>query len=161
MLTLGIDPGIATLGWGFVEDDGRGLNVVSYGCVRTTPKSTPSERLGILHSEIRSLVKLHKPDCLAVEKLFFGANAKTAISVGQARGVVLLVAAEENIPVAEYTPLEVKMAATGYGRADKNQMQQMVKTLLRLDAIPKPDDVADALAVAICHLNSYKMAVGT
>ena len=160
MLTLGIDPGTATLGWGFVEEDGAGLNLVCYGCVKTSPKSTASERLGILHSEIKSLVKKHKPDCLAVERLFFGANAKTAISVGQARGVVLLVAAEEGLPVAEYTPLEVKMAATGYGRADKNQMQQMVKALLKLDAIPKPDDAADALAVAICHLNSYKMAVG-
>jgi crossover junction endodeoxyribonuclease RuvC len=157
MLTLGIDPGTAILGWGLVEENDDGLKLLSYGCVKTSSKMTASQRLGMLHSELKSIIKKYKPNHLAVEKLFFGANAKTAISVGQARGVVLLVAAEEALPVAEYTPLQVKIAATGYGRADKNQMQQMVKTLLRLTEIPKPDDAADALAVAICHLNSYKV----
>jgi len=158
MLTLGIDPGTASLGWGLVEEGGGGLKACAYGCVKTSPKMTSSERLGILHGEIRSIIKKYQPDCLAVEKLFFGKNAKTAISVGQARGVILLLAAEESLPVGEYTPLEVKIAATGYGKADKFQMQQMVKTLLKMKEIPKPDDAADALAVAICHLNSYKLA---
>jgi crossover junction endodeoxyribonuclease RuvC len=157
MLTLGIDPGTATLGWGLVEENGHGLKQLAHGCVKTSPKSPSSERLGILFTEIRALIRKHKPDQVAVEKLFFGKNAKTAISVGEARGVVLLAAHEEGVPIAEYTPLQVKIAATGYGRAEKCQVQQMVKNLLKLECIPKPDDAADALAVAICHLNSVKM----
>ena len=157
MLTLGIDPGTATLGFGLVEENGKGLSSVSYGCVKTSSKKKPAERLGKLHREVKALIKKHKPDCVAVEKLFFGANVKTVMSVGQARGVVLLAASEAGIPVAEYTPLEVKIAATGYGRADKHQVQQMVKTLLKLKEIPKPDDAADALAVAICHMHSKRM----
>lgn len=157
MLTLGIDPGTAAMGYGLVEDSGHGLKEISFGCIKTTPKDSSSERLKILHDELIKLLIKHKPDAVAVEKIFFGVNAKTAISVGQARGVVLLAAAEGGVPIAEYTPLEVKMAATGYGKADKRQMQHMVKTLLKMKEIPKPDDAADALAVAICHLNSYRM----
>ena len=157
MLTLGIDPGTATTGWGLVEENGRGLQEVDHGCVHTSSKDHSSERLSRLFKEIRSLIRKHEPDHIAVEKIFFGKNVKTAISVGQARGVVLLAAYEEGIPITEYTPLQVKTAATGYGRAEKCQVQQMVKRLLKLDKIPKPDDAADALAVAICHVHSRKM----
>jgi len=158
MLTLGIDPGTATLGFGLVNENGNGLETICYGAVKTSSKKKAEERLKKLHREIKQLIKKHKPDCVAVEKLFFGANVKTVMSVSQARGVVLLAASEAGVPIAEYTPLEVKTAATGYGRADKHQMQQMVKTLLKLKEIPKPDDAADALAVAICHLHSRQMA---
>jgi len=157
MLTLGIDPGTATLGFGLVEENGQGLREISYGAIKTSPKDEPGHRLHKLHDEVTKLIKKHRPDFVAIEKLFFGVNTKTAMSVGQARGVVVLAAAESGVPVAEYSPLEVKIAATGYGRADKRQMQMMVKTLLKLNDIPKPDDAADALAVAICHLNSVKI----
>lgn len=157
MLTLGIDPGTATLGFGLVEENESGLRGISYGAIKTSPKDEPSSRLHKLHDEVKKLIKEHKPDFVAIEKLFFGVNTKTAMSVGQARGVVILAAAESGVPIAEYTPLEVKIAATGYGRADKRQMQQMVKTLLNLSEIPRPDDAADALAVAICHLHSSKI----
>ena len=158
MLTLGIDPGTATLGWGLVEENGQGLREIAYGAIKTTPKQEISERLRILHEGLTKLIEKYKPECVAIEKLFFGANAKTAISVGQAMGVVILAAAENRVPIAEYTPLQVKIAATGWGRADKRQMQQMVKTLLGLSEIPKPDDAADALAVAICHLHSRRLS---
>jgi len=157
MLTLGIDPGTATMGWGLVEENGSGLRALCHGCIKTSPKKHSSERLSKLFRELKALIRKHEPDHVAVEKLFFGKNAKTAISVGEARGVVLLAACEEGIPITEYTPLQVKMAATGYGKADKHQIQQMVKALLKLDGVPRPDDAADALAVAICHLNSRRM----
>ena len=145
------------MGFGLVEENGSGLKGLAFGCIRTSSKAPVADRLNTLHCELAKLIKKHGPDCVAIEKLFFGANAKTAISVGQARGVVILAAAQKGVPIAEYTPLQVKMAATGYGRADKKQMQQMVKILLNLNEIPKPDDAADALAIAICHLHSYKM----
>lgn len=157
MLTLGIDPGTAILGWGLVEENGRGLKQLAHGCVKTSSKTPPAERLGLLFSGVREVIRKHRPDQVAVEKLFFGKNAKTAISIGEARGVVLLAAHEEGVPIAEYTPMQVKIAATGYGKAEKAQVQKMVKSLLRLSEIPKPDDAADALAVAICHLNSVKL----
>jgi crossover junction endodeoxyribonuclease RuvC len=111
-------------------------------------------RLNKIYSDVKKIISKYKPKCIAVEKLFFGVNTKTAMAVGQARGVILLAASQAGLEIAEYTPLEVKMALTGYGRADKQQMQQMVKRLLKLDKIPKPDDAADALAVALCHVNS-------
>jgi crossover junction endodeoxyribonuclease RuvC len=157
MLTLGIDPGTATTGWGLVEENGRGLQQISHGCVRTSPKKASSERLKQLFKELKAIIREHDPDHIAVEKLFFGKNVKTAISVGEARGVILLAASHAGVPISEYTPLQVKTAATGYGRAEKRQVQQMVKNLLGLNEIPRPDDAADALAVAICHLHSRKM----
>jgi crossover junction endodeoxyribonuclease RuvC len=153
MLVIGIDPGTATTGYGLVreDDDGR-LAVVDYGVVLTTPDQTMPERLLQMHRQLQKLLLLHQPDSGAVEKLFFARNSRTAISVGQGRGVVLLALAEAGLWVAEYTPMEVKLAVAGYGGADKSQIQEMVRMLLGLESIPKPDDAADALAIAICHL---------
>ena len=156
MLTLGIDPGTATTGFGLVRQQNDKLSYVSCGCVITTPKETSQGRLAKIYHDIKELIAIHRPDCVAVERLFFGENTKTAMAVSQARGIVLLAAAEGKVRVAEYTPLEVKIALTGYGKAEKRQIQQMVRVMLKLNDIPKPDDAADALAVAICHLHSYK-----
>lgn len=157
MLTLGIDPGTAATGYGLVMQQGEKLLQIAYGCIRTSPKDNFQSRLGLIYQGIQKLILAHKPDAVAVEKLFFGQNSKTAMVVGQARGVILLAAMEQGRKIAEYTPLEVKMALTGYGRADKKQIQQMVRTLLGMQIIPKPDDAADALAIAICHLHSYRL----
>ncbi len=153
MLVIGIDPGTATTGYGLVreDDDGR-LAVVDYGVVLTAPDQTMPERLLQMHRQLQQILLLHQPDSGAVEKLFFARNSRTAISVGQGRGVVLLALAEAGLRVAEYTPMEVKLAVAGYGGADKTQIQEMVRMLLGLESIPKPDDAADALAIAICHL---------
>lgn len=158
MLTLGVDPGTASLGYGLVDSRGDKLFHVDCGCIVTSPHEISQKRLAKIYAELKKIIIDYQPDALALEKLFFGANTKTAMAVGQARGIVLLAAAERKIPVSEYTPLEIKMAVAGWGKADKKQVQQMVKTLLRLSEIPKPDDAADALAVAICHLHSYKLA---
>ncbi len=154
MKALGIDPGTATTGYGILESDGDEIRVVDYGCIKTSSKETSSARLKKIHSDLKKIISKHKPKCVVVERLFFGANTKTAMAVGQARGVILLTASQAGLDIAEYTPLEIKIALTGYGRADKQQIQQMVKRLLKLDAVPKPDDAADALAVALCHMNS-------
>ncbi len=157
MITLGIDPGIATTGYGIVEEDPDGrLTTLGFGVIQTDPNQTLEKRLVKLYNKIVDLIVLHRPDEGAVEKLFFERNVKTAINVGQARGVALLALADVNLSVGEYTPLEVKQAVVGYGGADKNQVQQMVKMLLGLDSVPHPDDAADALAVAICHLHSRR-----
>ena len=158
MLTLGIDPGTATTGFGLVSQKADKLCHVDSGSITTSSKELPQIRLGKIYKEIQKLIEQYKPDVVAIERLFFGENTKTAMAVGQARGMALLAAAEKKIPIAEYTPLEVKLAVTGYGKAEKKQIQQMVKVLLKLEVIPKPDDAADALAVAICHLNSYKLS---
>jgi crossover junction endodeoxyribonuclease RuvC len=158
MLTLGIDPGTATTGYGLVVVREDRLTFVEHGVISTSKKDEPQVRLRAIYLRMKEILLKHKPAVMAVEKLFFGTNTKTAIAVGQARGIILLAAAEQKVPVAEYTPLQVKMAITGYGRADKKQIQQMVKVLLGFDTIPQPDDAADALAIAICHLHSYKMA---
>jgi len=150
MLTLGIDPGTARMGFGLVAD-GNDLTVVDFGVIETASSAPMTERLLTLHQAVTRLITTHQPDALAVEQLFFARNVTTAIAVGQARGVVLLAAAEAGIPVAEYTPSEVKQAVAGYGKADKPQMQEMVRLILRLDDIPRPDDAADALAIAVCH----------
>ncbi|HEX2980412.1 MAG TPA: crossover junction endodeoxyribonuclease RuvC [Anaerolineaceae bacterium] len=157
MLVLGIDPGTATTGYGLVREDPRGdLEVVDFGVI-TTPAGHPLEkRLLLLYQKLSELILLHQPDSGAVEKLFFQRNVTTAIAVGQARGVAMLALAQYGMPVGEYTPLEIKQAVAGYGGADKNQVQQMVKALLGLADIPRPDDAADALAVAICHLHSRR-----
>ena len=157
MLILGIDPGTAIMGYGLIEKKGNRLFPVDYGCWRTPAHTPMSERLLTLYNEIEAYIKEKQPNYVAVEELFFNRNTTTAISVGQARGIVLLAAAQSGIPVYEYTPLHVKQAVAGYGRADKVQIQQMVKALLGLQEIPKPDDTADALAIAICHAHSVSL----
>ncbi len=156
-LALGIDPGTATTGYGLVrlEPDGE-LVAVKYGVILTPKESTPAARLEMLYDQLNNLLKKNHPDTAAVEKLFFQRNVSTAIAVGQARGVAILALQQAGIEVFEYTPNEVKQAVAGYGSADKRQVQEMVRTLLQLDSIPKPDDAADALAIAITHLNTKR-----
>ncbi len=154
MLVLGIDPGIAITGYGLISTDNRNeYHCVEYGVVTTHSKLTDAERLRILFSKLNELLHHHQPDSCAVEQLFFQKNVKTAISVGQARGVTLLSLAQAGLTVHEYTPNDVKQTVCGYGGAGKNQVQRMVQTLLQLNEMPQPDDAADALAVAICHIN--------
>lgn len=158
MLVLGIDPGTATTGFGLVTENEAGeLHAGDYGVITTPPELEMPYRLLRLYQHIEQLIILHQPDYGAVEKLYFQRNVSSAMSVGQARGVVLLAFANHNTPVAEYTPLEVKQAVTGYGSAGKIQVQNMIKALLNMDLMPKPDDVADALAIAICHINSHRI----
>ncbi|MCX5749967.1 MAG: crossover junction endodeoxyribonuclease RuvC [Candidatus Saganbacteria bacterium] len=157
MRTLGIDPGTATTGFGVIDENDNKLSLVDYGCIKTSPKNTASDRLKSISSELKKIIDKFKPENVAVEQLFFAANSKTAIKVGEARGVILLTAAQAGVKISEYTPLQVKQALTGYGRADKKQIQYMVKNLLKCKEIPKPDDAADALAIAICHINSRKL----
>ncbi len=156
-LALGIDPGTATTGYGLVRltRDGE-LVAVDFGIISTSKDSSPSARLEILFDELNKILKKNKPDSAAVEKLFFQRNVSTAIAVGQARGVVMLSLQKAGIEPFEYTPNEVKQAVAGYGFADKKQVQEMVRTLLALEKIPKPDDAADALAIAITHLNTNR-----
>ena len=154
MLVLGIDPGIAITGYGFIRTDDRDdYTCIDYGVITTRASLTDSERLKILFEELTELISLHCPDASAVEKLFFQKNVKTAIAVGQARGVSMLTLAQAALPVYEYTPNEIKQTVCGYGSAGKQQVQRMVQTLLHLEELPKPDDAADALAVAICHIH--------
>jgi crossover junction endodeoxyribonuclease RuvC len=149
MKILGIDPGIARVGWGIITSGNNKQIAIEYGCF-TTDKDTKEEtRLFNIFDFITSVIDKHAPDIVSVEKLFFASNAKTALTVGQARGVILLAAGRRKIPVVSFTPLEVKMALTGYGRADKTQIQRMVQSILSLSQIPTPDDTADALAIAI------------
>ncbi len=158
MLVIGIDPGTATTGYGLVREMQNGsLEVVDYGVVETPANLPMSQRLLALHQRLSEIILLHRPQSGAVEKLFFQRNVSTAITVGQGRGVALLALAEAGLSVGEYTPLEIKQAVAGYGGADKKQIQYMVRALLDLVEIPKPDDAADALAVAICHVHSMKI----
>ena len=154
---MGIDPGTASMGYGLVERQGAGLHAVVYGVLRTTAEVSMPERLRSLYEGLAEVIAAYRPDAVAVEALFFNRNSRTAIPVGQARGVALLAAAQAGLPVYEYTPLQVKDAVVGYGRASKDQVQQMVAMLLHLAALPRPDDAADALAVAICHAHSARM----
>lgn len=157
-VTLGIDPGTATTGFGLVSEDETGdVHLVRYGVVQTPAHTPMPERLLQLYHEVTALLHEAAPAAVAVEELFFNRNVTTALTVGQARGVVLLAAAQAGVPVYEYTPSEVKSALVGYGRADKHQMQEMVRLTLGLDDIPRPDDAADAVAVAICHLHSARL----
>jgi crossover junction endodeoxyribonuclease RuvC len=151
MVILGIDPGLARVGYGAVEKNKRGIKCLDYGCIKTSPDNSPQNRLNQIFNEINKLIKKYKPNILVVEKLFFFKNAKTAIPVSQAKGVILLAGAKKKIPIYEFTPLQVKMAITGYGRAQKRQVQEMVKILLNLEKIPRPDDAADALGLAISY----------
>lgn len=154
---IGIDPGTAITGWGIVEGDGRNLVMLAAGVI-TTPAGTPlPNRLQTIYRELTTVIEQWQPETAALEELFFSKNAKTALMVGHGRGVAMLALANANLSIAEYKPLEVKQAITGHGGADKLQMQQMVKLLLTLDDIPRPDDAADALAVAICHLHSARL----
>ncbi|GAB4459930.1 MAG: crossover junction endodeoxyribonuclease RuvC [Anaerolineales bacterium] len=156
-LALGIDPGTATTGYGLVRLlPGGELVAVSFGIISTPKDSSAPARLAILYDQLRALLQTHQPDTAAVEKLFFQRNVTTALAVGQARGVVMLALQQAGLDVFEYTPNEVKQAVAGYGGADKRQVQEMVRALLQLDSIPKPDDAADALAVAITHLNTKR-----
>jgi crossover junction endodeoxyribonuclease RuvC len=151
MRTLGIDPGTAIMGWGVVDEQGGQLSLVAVGAL-TTPAGMPQpERLRIIYDGLRALIDQHRPDTAAIEELFFGKNVNTALTVGQARGVALLVLQQAGLPIGEYKPTAVKQAVAGYGGADKKQMQEMVRLTLGLAAAPKPDDAADALAIAICH----------
>ncbi|MVO99658.1 MULTISPECIES: crossover junction endodeoxyribonuclease RuvC [Paenibacillus] len=154
MRILGIDPGIAIVGFGFIDKIGSKLTPVQYGCIQTEAHTDPGLRLKQVYDATCQLLDKYKPDAMGIEKLFFNRNVTTAFTVGQARGVVILAAVQRGIPVGEYTPLQVKQAVVGYGKAEKIQVQEMVRMFLKLSAIPKPDDVADALAVAICHAHS-------
>jgi crossover junction endodeoxyribonuclease RuvC len=155
LLVLGIDPGTAITGYGIIRCDGTAVDPVTYGTITTPANSPLPQRLRQLYSELKHLIESHHPHQAAVEELFFARNARTALSVGHARGVILLALAEAGLSVHGYTPLQVKRAVTGYGRASKEQMQQMVRLLLGLESTPRPDDVADALAVAICHAHTF------
>jgi crossover junction endodeoxyribonuclease RuvC len=154
---LGIDPGTATMGWGVIRQEGNRLRYVQHGTVTTPSTWEMPRRLGRLFDGVTELLEGYRPETVAVEELFFNTNVTTAITVGQARGVALLAAYRAGIEVAEYTPLQVKQAITSYGRAEKRQVQEMVKTLLNLREIPKPDDAADGLAIAVCHAFSSRM----
>jgi crossover junction endodeoxyribonuclease RuvC len=153
MKILGVDPGTATTGFGVIQKTGGKLRFVDAGVITTQSTEAMPKRLVRIHECLSELIAEHKPDAVAVELLYFATNVTTAITVGQARGVVLLAAAEAGLEVAEYTPLQVKQAVTGYGKADKRQVQEMVKAILGLNGIPKPDDAADGLGIAITHAN--------
>ena len=156
-LVLGIDPGTATTGFGLVrERDDGSLEMVEFGIISTPKEDAAHHRLVQLYDEMKKIIKRHKPDSVGVEKLFFQRNISTAIAVGQARGVVMLAIAQAGLDVAEYTPNEVKQAVAGYGSADKRQVQEMVRVLLSMPSIPKPDDAADALAIAITHIHTRR-----
>lgn len=158
MLVIGIDPGTALTGYGIVlENSNTSLRMKACGAIRTPAHTPDEERLCKLYEDLSAILHEYKPDCAAVEKLYFQRNVTTALKVGQARGVILLALAQASIPIYEYNPMDIKLAVTGYGMAEKNQVQQMVKALLQLEKTPKPDDVADALAVAICHAHSAKL----
>ncbi|MEA3398712.1 MAG: crossover junction endodeoxyribonuclease RuvC [Patescibacteria group bacterium] len=154
MVILGIDPGLADTGFGLIEKQGNKLNLVDYGCVKTKAKTPNEERLLKIYNELEKITKKYKPEIIAVEELFFCKNVKSALAVGQARGVVILLAGKNKLKLTEFTPLQIKQALTTYGKASKDQVQQMVKIILNLKNIPKPDHASDALAAAICCANS-------
>jgi len=164
MRVLGIDPGFARVGWAALEvqssthrlRSGREFKVQSYGCIETSKNIDSQDRLVAVYKEVCALIKKYKPDVLAIEELFFTNNAKTAFKVGEARGVIILAGAMQKIPVFSYTPLQVKIAVTGYGNADKGQVGKMIKAILKLKGIPKLDDVSDAIAVALTHAFTKK-----
>ncbi len=157
MLILGIDPGTATTGYGLVEYRGGREILVDYGTIRTPSAMEMALRLCAINKGMNQLLQEFNPDAVVIEELFFHKNTKTAITVAQSRGVILMTAAAAGYPIAEYTPLQVKQAVVGYGKAEKKQVQLMVQQLLAMKELPKPDDAADALAIAICHIHSYKI----
>ncbi len=154
MIILGIDPGLAILGWGVIETDGHRIRLIQYGTVLTEAGTPMPERLKAIQTGVRNLIQLYKPDEIAFEELFFARNVTTALLVGAARGAAIIAAVEHTDNLYEYTPMQIKQAVSGYGKADKKQIQQMVKLLLCMEDIPKPDDAADGLAVAITHAHT-------
>lgn len=158
MIVLGIDPGTAATGWGVVRVDGNRLSSLGHGCIVTTADDPTALRLHRIHDELSLLLRRFRPDAVAVEELFVNVNVKTALTVGHARGVILLAAAQQGVDCADYSPLAIKQAVTGYGRASKIQVQEMTKVLLALDRIPQSDHAADALAVAITHAHTARCA---
>ena len=158
MIVLGIDPGLATMGWGVLKSERGRFETIDYGVVLTPKNETLPVRLAMLEEGVKKLVDKYTPDEIALEELFFNNNITTGINVAQARGVILLTCVKNCGRLYEYTPLQIKQALTGYGRAEKKQIQIMVKTLLRLDGIPKPDDAADALAVALTHSQTNRLS---
>lgn len=160
MLILGIDPGYAIVGYGVVDYNGVNCRAVSYGAVTTPAGLDFARRLEVIYDGVEAILQKHRPDVMAVEELFFTNNAKTAIGVGQARGVILLAAQKAGVQVYEYTPLQVKQAVVGFGRAEKKQVMELTRILLHLEKVPRPDDTADALAIAICHANSSASKLG-
>ena len=154
MRIIGIDPGYAIMGWGIVDYVGNKFTTVDYGAITTDAEMPTEKRLSILYDELREIIDKYSPDEASVEKLFFNTNTTTAITVAEARGIALLVCEQNNVALNEYTPLQIKMGLVGYGRAEKKQVQEMVKLILNLNEVPKPDDTADALAAAICHAHT-------
>ena len=151
MRILGIDPGYAIVGWGVLDFDNVHFSVVKYGAITTSPETAFDKRLDEIYGDMNIVIDKFRPDCMSIEKLYFNSNITTGIDVAQARGVIILSAVQHNVKIYEYTPLQVKVAVTGYGRAEKHQVQEMTKNILGLKSIPKPDDTADALALAITH----------
>ena len=160
MIILGIDPGIAIVGWGVVDFTNGKFRTFGYGAITTTPEFSVEERLESVYKELEAIIHKYKPEAMSVEELFWNTNQKTGIIVAEARGVILLCAKMNNVPLFEYTPLQVKQAVTGYGRAEKKQIITLVTMLLGLDAPPKPDDTADALALAMCHAHCSSSRMG-
>lgn len=158
MIILGIDPGLAISGYGILNYTGNKFEVIDYGCIETESCEEFPKRLKHLYDSYTSIIDMYKPKAVAIEELFYNKNAKTAMAIAQARGVHLLAAENKNIPLYEYTPLQIKQGIVGYGRAEKRQVQEMVKVILNLKEIPRPDDAADGLAAAICHAHSLKFA---
>jgi crossover junction endodeoxyribonuclease RuvC len=156
MKILGLDPGTATCGWGIIEKENNSLFLFKSGCILTRQNFPLPDRLLKIYKELLKIIKKHNPDVAACEEIFFFKNLKTAITVSHARGIILLAAKTKRIPIFEYTPLQIKQTLTGFGRAEKSQVQKMVQIILRLKNIPKPDDMSDALACAICHAHSVK-----
>ncbi|MBE6834874.1 MAG: crossover junction endodeoxyribonuclease RuvC [Ruminococcaceae bacterium] len=154
MVILGIDPGYAIVGYGVINYEKNHFSVIDYGAITTEAKTPFNQRLHIIFNDMIQLIEKYKPEAMAIEKLFYNTNAKTVIDVAQARGVIMLSAELNGVPAFEYTPLQVKQSVVGYGRAEKKQVQEMTRVLLNLEKIPKPDDTADALAMAICHAHS-------
>jgi crossover junction endodeoxyribonuclease RuvC len=151
MIVIGIDPGTAITGYGILNFQDDVCKILAYGCIKTTTQFSKEERLEQIHQQVKDLITLHKPEVLAIEQLFFNKNTRTAMLVGEARGVIMLAAAQNKLPVYEYTPLQIKKSLVGYGKASKEQVMAMVQITLDLEKVPKPDDIADALACALCH----------
>ncbi len=160
MIILGIDPGYAIVGFGVIKYEANRFSVIDYGAITTSAGMPFVERLDIIYKELNELFKKYKPEAMAIEKLFYNTNAKTVIDVAQARGVTVLAAYQNNAEIFEYTPLQVKQSVVGYGRAEKKQVQEMIRVILNLEKVPKPDDTADALAMAICHAHSSGSLMG-
>ena len=160
MVILGIDPGIAIVGWGVLRYDGRQFTPLAYGSIQTKAKEKTEERLLQIHEALGQILDKYHPDAMCVEELFWNTNQKTGIIVAEARGVILMTARQRGVPISEYTPLQVKQSIVGYGRADKRQVITMVTSFLGLQQPPKPDDTADALAIAICHRHSAYSRIG-